>query len=282
IWILILSGVLLLAYGLFLIKNNNPRIGFCITSLGIFLTVYLNLLMLPVVILILLAAFKKKIFSRSYSRSLQIFFVLILPLLIISLMHPVNVSLVMKREISLFREVKLVNSINVFRGESEKLGFPILGKLIENKFTYFGRHVLFNFLTALSPYTYFTQQFPLLGFSFSPPVFLGFLIPSLYYLIAVVKKHKPIFDLLLIAFPLLIPTLLHSYFPDMNSLVIFLPLLLVFISRGIDLLVNDKKNLLIFIMLILVFFQASTTLYDLSTREPARYFLKTGITNEKK
>jgi len=125
------------------------------------------------------------------------------------------------REISLFKEVKLVNSINVFRGESEKAGFSFLGRLIENKFTYFGRHVLFNSLIAVSPlYVFYSTISFILAF-LSAPDFLGFLIPSLYFLIAAVNKKKPDFGLLFIVFPLLIPAVLHSYFPDMGRLIVF-------------------------------------------------------------
>ncbi|MBU0999832.1 hypothetical protein KKE78_00350, partial [Patescibacteria group bacterium] len=80
-------------------------------------------------------------------------------------------------QMTIFSDVGLINSVNSFRGEISQTIFASLGRIIENRYIYLSEHLVFNILKQFTPATYFTNQVSLLGFSNSPPIYLGFIIP---------------------------------------------------------------------------------------------------------
>src|SRR3989344_4782012 len=93
-------------------------------------------------------------------------------------------------EVGIFSNIGLINSVNEFRGETSKTIFAPIGKLVENRYIYLGEHVLFNILKQFTPATYFSNQAKLLDFSFSPPIFLGFLLPFFFGINVLFKELK--------------------------------------------------------------------------------------------
>ena len=272
IYIFILFGVLLFYLGLTLIKEDQNFLGTAFILLGLGITVYSNSSMLFVLPFLLWGAYKSGQFTKKKSKAIITLLPLVLlPIIFFSALHQDSLRQIAAKDISLFDEVGLINSVNAFRGEVSSAGYPILGKLIENKITYLGRHVIFNTLTTFAPYTYFTQQFKLLGFSFTPPIFLGLLIPFLYAITLMFKIKVEKRYLFLLTLPLLAPTILRTYSPDLNSLVLILPTILFISSWGTEELIKNRKRLFVVIVIVLIFLQGSTTLFDISTREPIRY-----------
>lgn len=183
-------------------------------------------------------------------------------------------------KISLFSDPGLINSVNQFRGETSQSKIAYIGKITENRYTYLSEHVLFNILNQFTPSVYFTPQFKLLNFSFSPPIFLGFIVPFLFGLPVFFKM---ILDRKLVAlsvFYLTIPSILSKQSPDLTKLIIVAPVLFLIISLGIKTLVlkRQKKvfNYLLLICISLVTVQFFVTIQDILLREPARLQMLTG------
>lgn len=272
IFIFVLFGILLFYFGLTLIKDGKISLGMGLGLLGLVITVYSNFSMLSVLPFLVFGVYKSGLLAKRVMRiSFPALTLFLLPIALFLFFNKPFLKQVLTKNVSLFNEVGLINSINTFRGEVNETGRPYLGILIENKITYFSRHVLFNALTTLSPFTYFTPQFKLLGFSLTPPIFLGLIIPFLYGLAKMIgggnKKHY----LLLLTLPLLIPTILRAYSPDLNSLILILPAVTFVSAWGMGELMRRKKWFFVAIVFVLIFLQGLITLYDIKTREPIRY-----------
>lgn len=271
IFVFILFGVLLFYYGLVLMKDGKDLLGVTLSLLGLGIMVYSSLSMLPVIPFFLWGIYKKGLFARNGKIFYYLAVLILFPVILLSVLNLNSFKMVTIKEVSLFNEVGLINSINTFRGEASAIGQPLAGKLVENKISYLGRHVLFNVLTVFAPHTYFTPQFKLLGFSFAPPVFLGILIPFLYGLIKIFESRTDKRYLLLFTLPLLTPTIIRVYSPNLNSLILILPAIIFVSAWGARELAQNKKRFFIIITVVLIFLQGLTTLYDIKTREPIRY-----------
>jgi hypothetical protein len=271
IFVFVVFGVLIFYHGLILMKEREDFWGVGLSLLGIGIMVYSSFTMLLVIPFFLWGFYKSGLFIKWKKIFYSVTVLFLVPIVLLSILHRNSFKMVAIKEVSLFNEVGLINSVNTFRGEVSGAGYPYLGVLVENKITYLGRHVLFNALTALAPYTYFTPQFKLLDFSFTPPIFLGILIPFLYGLIRIFELKTKNYYLLLFTLPLLIPTIIRAYFPNLNSLILILPVIIFISAWGMSELVRHKKWLFVTVVAVLIFLQGLTTLYDIKTREPVRY-----------
>lgn len=181
-----------------------------------------------------------------------------------------------RSEISLFENVGLVNAVNEFRGETSQTIFAKFGKLIENRYIYLSEHLIFNILKQFTPATYFTNQVPMFNFSFSPPIYLGFIIPFSFTLFELIKTfgRNTIFRLSLVIL-LMLPSILYKSSPDLSRLILISPVIFFIISTGLyELILNIKRKkfkFLIFITIFLVTLQFFLTLSDIAIREPVRY-----------
>lgn len=181
-----------------------------------------------------------------------------------------------RSEISLFENVGLINSVNEFRGETNQTIFAKFGKLIENRYIYLSEHLIFNILKQFTPATYFTNQVPMFNFSFSPPIYLGFIIPFSFTLFELIKTfgRNMIFKLSLVIL-LMLPSILYKSSPDLSRLILISPVIFFIISKGLyELILNIKRKkfkFLIFITIFLVTLQFFLTLSDIAIREPVRY-----------
>lgn len=185
---------------------------------------------------------------------------------------------ILQREISVFSDIGPVNYVNDYRGILTNAGFGFWGKFVENKYFYYLRYFLFNLLKNIAPATYFTGQEKMLGFSITPPLFLG-LLPIFFVGVWKVAREKRKFFLnsvLLILF-FIIPSALSYPSPDLNKLFIIFPFLLLFSSEGLVFLLAEKKNLkarfILFLLVFIVLVQMLSIFYDISTREPIRMIM---------
>lgn len=228
---------------------------------------------LYIVLLFILLLIFKTILKFSINKYFSIGFIF---LIIFSFIYKFN-------EIGIFSNVGLINSVNEFRGETNKTIFAPIGKLVENRYIYLGEHVLFNILKQFTPATYFSNQAKLLDFSFSPPIFLGFLLPFLFGINTLFKEFKRVSIFYLLLFILLLgPSILSTHSPNLSSLVLISPIIFSIISMGLyQMILNFKNKTVLIILLITVFLvslQFFSTVTDIATREPMR--LKTHIENK--
>ncbi len=187
---------------------------------------------------------------------------------------------ILKKEISVFSDIGIggLNYVNDYRGIVANAGFGFWGKFVENKYFYYLRYLLFNLLKNLAPATYFTGQEKMLGFSISPPLFLGFLPVFLIGVKQVIqKKKKALFKLLLLPFVWMIPSVFSYPSPNLTRLFLVFPFLLFLSAEGVLFLLEEKKNLkvrfLLFLLVLIILAQVAVTFYDISTRESVRMIM---------
>ncbi len=192
----------------------------------------------------------------------------VVTLLIVGFLYKFN-------QITIFSNIGLINTVNEFRGETNQTIFAPLGRIIENRYIYLSEHLIFNILKQFTPATYFTNQVSLLGFSFSPPIYLGFIIPFLFGLAKLIKsipKSKTSKSILVIF--LMLPSILSNNSPDLSRLVLVSPIIFFIISNGLyEFILNYKRSafrFLLFLTLFIVVLQFFTTLSDIAIREPVR------------
>lgn len=185
-------------------------------------------------------------------------------------------------QVTLFLDVGLINAVNSFRGETSQTIFSPLGKVIENRYIYLSEHLVFNFLKQFTPATYFTNQQKLLSFSFTPPIYLGFIIPFLFGLFKIIKSAKVNIYKMIMVIILLIPSILSKDSPDLTRLLVVSPIIFFVTSNGLfEFILNYKKGVfrfLLFLTLSMIFIQFITTLFDIAIREPIRLQMFLGKT----
>jgi hypothetical protein len=233
---------------------------------------YSSILMWIVVPILLLGAIKTKQIGSSKALS-SILAVTLIPLLLLALTHLSAFKSEWGLRASIFRSPGLVNTVNQYRGELIGTPYEKFGRLIENRYFYLSEHIALTTLQHFAPSTYFTSDARLLYFSYSPPIYLGFLIPAIIGLsgwLALLRKYGLV---ALVPLSLMIPSILYHYTPFMNRLVIFAPVIFLTISYGMaDLMKHKEKKwrIILFITVALVAVQFLTVLSDIVLREGVR------------
>lgn len=176
---------------------------------------------------------------------------------------------------SIFADVGIINSINQFQGETKEVGFGMIGRLVENKYTYIAQYLLFNFLKHFTPATYFTSEYRLLNLSNNPTILIGFLIPFILGISGWFRLWRKYKLVILTSVLLLIPSAFSKQSPSFSNLVLFAPAIIFTISYGyINYLAYARNNLfrILFILtLILVIIQMFVIIFDLALRESVRF-----------
>lgn len=276
LYIPIVTCLLLSFISFKLIKNSKLSLMLLIGATGaMFYTSILMWMMLPLLIFsfVKLGFFKTKILR---------FYLLFLSLLLIPLFFSVAINLTglkntFSNQVSVFSEVGLINAVNTFRGETAKTKFAVLGKFIENRYFYLSEHLIFNLLKHLSPVTYFTPEFKMFNFSFSPPILIGFLIPFLLGLKSISELTIRNKWFLLMILSLILPSILSKNSPDLNRLILISPGIFLLVGIGFKDLLNKRTavyKLLFVVTLVLVFTQLWTVVSDIYLRENIRIHQK--------
>lgn len=223
---------------------------------------------------ILLLIVRRKILDSKHIKQLLAYLSLFLvPLIILTINNTVALKVGLSKQISFVENFSDIDPINVYQGISRNNNLGLLGRVIENKYSYFGRQLLSNFMKCVSPATYFTSQEKLLGFSFNPPVLFGFIIPLFFGFSAIYKKYFnyrfAIFYLTL----LILPSILSYHSPEIAKLFLIFPLIILTVTFGFErmiLIKNIKTRLLLAISVILVGLQFFLFLSDIYLREFVR------------
>lgn len=237
---------------------------------------YFSFLIAPAIWFILLFLAATGYINRQQKFKLFLIVLLMyLPVVLGSLYNPEGIFNLTKQQIKVFSEPGLLNSVNSFKGESQQAGFGILAKLTENKYLYLSEYLSLKTLKHLSLSTYFTSQEKLLNFSFSPPLYLGFIVPFLYGLYTIIKNNKSSRIMILASLPLTIPSILAQPLVDLHRLILFMPAVVFTISYGLMSLYRERRfiftKLLLWGVICLVIAQIIVSLIDTSVREYPRF-----------
>jgi len=266
--------ILLIFYGLLLIKSNQRFWGTALvigaTSIATYSSLFLMLL-LPVM-LILIVVFKITPVNE-LRLSIPAVIILILPLVFLIYNNQSGFKNILSNEVQIFADPGLMNTVNSYQGAAKQKGLGLLARISENKYLFSVEYVILKFTKQITPPTYFTPQEKLLNFSFTPPIFLGLLVPFLFSLYQILKSSFLRRNLFLSSL-LVIPSVFSKQMVDLNRLIIFMPVVTLIISYGFIKLYEqgkDKEKAFLILTLFLVTFQLLVTLSDINLRERSRF-----------
>lgn len=275
IYILLLSFFLIFFLGILLLNKKDvkgmPMI--IISSSVLLYSSFQSWFILP---LLTFTIYKMKLINISYLKIL-IFTIIIIFISVIWLSSKnfIGFMNVFKNQVDFLSDPGIKNSINQFKGESNEAGFNLLAKVSENKYTYMLRYLTLKSIKNIVPSTFFTSQEKLFNFSFSPPLYVGFLPPFFYGLILVVKSNE-LRKYLLLSVVFIVPSFLSKILVELNRLILFYPVVIFLISFGLIKL-HDNKNLILrfvlYLSLFLAVLQIVITFLDIGLREHQRYIL---------
>lgn len=273
-YIYLLTLLMLSLYGVWFFTLGKKKLGMAILVLSSTLLLYSSLLILIIFPILILASYLTKALPfKAINKSVILIMLLCLPLFIFMIKNPVGLKNIFVSQVGIFSDPGLIGNVNKFQGESRKAGLFFLAKPIENKYTYLTQYSILKALKHLHPSTFFTSQEGLLKFSFSPPIFLGFLISFLYGLFFIIKQ-KSYRKYLIFPLILLLPSFFSKIPVDLNRLVLTSPFIIFIISFGILQLSKNRSKihkLILILCIIFVFAQFLVTLFDINLREYLRF-----------
>lgn len=275
-YVYLLFIILITVFGFFLTKSNNKLGIFLLiggTIGGVYSSVFIFIL-LPVILFLLIIF--KFISLEHLKLSLVITFLLIIPLLFSIFTNQKGFKNILRSEIKAFSDPGLINTVNSYQGASKEVGLGNLARISENKYVFIPEFLLLKYLKSLSPTAYFTSSEKLLGFSFNPPIYFGFLIPFLFGLYQVIR-FSTLKKVFLTTSLLVIPSILSKSMVDLNRMIIFAPVIIFIITFGIISLLKLQKykkitTFFLTLTIFLVIFQMLIAILDIRMKEKERYF----------
>lgn len=272
-YIYLLFLLLLIFYGLMVINSKKFLAPVLIIS-GTTLILYSSFLMFFIIpLLILVIIFFKLISFNKLKLALSLIAILLLPVFIYMNGNRLTFQNILQSEITTFSDPGLLNMVNSYQGAARQANLGILARISENKYIFSTELLLLKFAKHFTPSTYFTSQEKLLNFSFTPPIYLGFLVPFIfgfYQIFKVPHLRKG----LILSILLTIPSVLSKPMIDLNRLFIFMPVIVLVVAFGLIFLFTQKKKIYMVILSITIFiiiFQALVTISDIQLREKARF-----------
>lgn len=273
-YIFLLVLILVNIYSFIALKRGDQKFASWFFIISILLLVYSSFLMLLIsplyIIGLLIVDFEQ---FKKFKRKFLLLLLFIIPLIFLILSNKEGIINIYHQQVNFLSDPGLINAVNLRRGEGQAVGLGTLVKLFENKYLYLSSYITLKFLSNLSIPNYFTMNAQLLGFSFAPPLFLGFLIPFFYGL-SIIFRSMNQRKYLVLSILLFIPSLLSEKIVDLDRLVIVLPFFTLVISVGlIDMIKGKGKKYkaLLVISLLLIFIQLISTIIDINLREFARF-----------
>lgn len=272
IYIFLLTFFLIFFVGALMLREKDIKgIPLIITSSAVLLySSLLNWFILPVLVL---AVYKLKIIWPKYLKiPTLVIIILFISIVWLSFKNSLGFRNVFNNQLGFLSNPGIKNTINMFQGESKKEGFVVLAKVSENKYIYLLRYLSLKLIKNIVPTTFFTPQEKLFGFSFSPPIYIGFMIPFFYGLILALGSPM-LRKYLFISITLIIPSFFSGTFVDLNRLILFYPITIFLICLG---LTRFKLNifsfrLFLYFAIFLILLQFVITNLDISLREHQRY-----------
>ena len=282
-YIYLTSLILTMIFGLILVKSDYRKIGSIVFVLGGVLLLYSSFVMFIMTPLIIMGVLILKLFNKNDIKNLSFWIILFsIPLFIAIFKNPVGWANIYRNEVNIYNGSGHLSDINNFQGQAQAVGFKFFSKIAENRYIYFVKYTSLKIIKNLTPSTYFTPQEKLANFSFSPPIFLGFLLPFLYGVYSLFK-YSPAIKFFGVSLILIIPSLLSKQFVDLNRLVIFSFVIFYVISYGLIRLYQNKKlsqRIIFLLAVVLVIFQFFLTFSDIYLREYPRFERTFGINFE--
>jgi len=268
-------------YGL-LLKSEKKFLGLVFITIAAIIGAYTSLFLLILLPSILCLIIFFRIYNFKYLKlSFVILSLSISPLLFLILSNQLSFKNILNKQIQIFSDPGLLNMVNDFQGAAKQENLGKLAKISENKYLFFSEFFLLKMTKQFTPSTYFTSQEKLLNFSFSPPIYLGFLIPFFFGLYKILKSAS-LQRILFLSSIIVIPSVLAKEAVDLNRLILFAPVVILLISYGFTELIKQKEKKVISMFLIisisLVIFQFLTTVFDIQSREKNR-FIKYNMQN---
>lgn len=274
IYTFLLFYFLIIFIGMNLMYEGRNITGQLLLIVGTNTLLYSHLLMLFVVPILLIGIIIIKNLSLN---KLKVFLVttliICLPLPFLMVGNSIGVNNILNNQSKVFSDVGLLNTVVSFQGESKKAGYSFISRATENKYIYLLKYAIFKSIKQIMPSAYFTSQERLLNFSFSPPIYAGFLIPFFYGL-ALVMRSPILRKYLLLSLILIIPSFLSKTFVDLNRLILFSPTVIFLISYGLIKIAHKEKVIattILYLIIGLVLLQFIVTLFDINLREYPRY-----------
>lgn len=257
--------LLLFFFGLQLLEKDKLTAKVVITIVSILL-IYTNILM--VIILPILLICKISGYKIDNKIIITIILSLLLPLFL-SFNNFAGIKNILNNNVGIFQEVGLINGVNTLQGQTRESGYGLLARLVENRYFYLGDFFVLTVLKNISLGTYFSPQEKILGFSFSAPLFIGFLVPFLMGLSKFFKNPNKL-GFFAIVFLLLLPSVLARRSPDLEKLLIISPFFFFMIAYGLTDVRKKMSVVIILFLVVIVVIQGVTTITDIATREPQR------------
>lgn len=271
-YIYLLCLVLLNIFSLVKIKSGSTKFSKWLFIISVVCLAYSFLLMFLIYPLFIVGIwFTDRELFRKIKVTAVLLLVLIIPLVALILNNRAGVINIYHQQVNFLSDPGLINAVNLRRGEGQAVGLGTLVKVFENKYLYLSSYIALKFLSNLSLPNYFTMNTPLLGFSFSPPLFVGFIIPFVYGLIVLfgsfnLRKYS------LLSIVLTLPSLFSAKLVDIDRLLIFLPFFIFTITFGLVKILEEKRyRVILIISVLLILIQLISTLFDINQREFARF-----------
>lgn len=267
--------VLLISYGLFLIRLNQQFWGTILVVVAMTVSVYSSLLLLIILpfFLPLLVYFGLMPFSK-IKRLAILLIILALPMLFYIYGNLPGFKNSFNNEVRVFSDPGLLNMVNNYQGTANKEGLGKFAKLSENRYIFSAEYILLKFVKQFTPSTFFTSQEKLLNFSFSSPIYLGFIIPFIFGLYRILQSSM-LRRILYVSSLLVIPSMFAKQAVDLNRLVIIAPMIVLVISYGLEELYVHRENKIAKLFLVtalsLVVFQTLLTFDDIRAKEKDRF-----------
>jgi len=276
LWLLLL-GVL----GILFVRQGRKTLGNTITLFSLVCLLCSSFLMWITLPPIIWTLHRKNLFPLIKSKlHLGLGVIFLIPALILFVTKFDGVKNIARNQITLFSDVGLINNVNAFQGENHSIRPQILARLTENRYTYFGLHFIYSALNTLNSINYFAPQTKIFGFSQSPALWAGFLIPFFFGLTKILSTQKGLKTWLPISLMLFIPALLSRDTPDFSKTIIVAPIFCLLIVFGLRKLFASKKKYLKtlgYLVVALIVIQFLVVLADIFIREPWRLYELTKI-----
>ena len=274
-YIFLLTLILITIYGAVRIEVGNKIIGSILFVAGFTASVYFSVPLLITLPLLFISLLLLKVQTfKNFKSATIVLLLLLIPLFFLILRNPAGFKNAFKNDVRIYSDPTLLNAINRYQGDAQETGFKNLGRISENRYLFFSEYFGLKYMNQLIPEVYFSPQYKLLGFSFEPPMFLGFIIPFIYGLYCLLKNARAR-KVLIISSLLAIPSVLANDLVSLNRLVLFSPVIIFIISFGLirlyDLRRGKNPKIFLAITIILVFFQIIVTISDIKTRELQRF-----------
>lgn len=273
LYIPIVACLLLIFISIKLMKQNTKGLILLISASSAM--IYISILMWEMFPFLIFSLLKLKLIDVKRLKNYLLYLTIIcLPVFFLIFINVKGVKNIFSNQVSIFSEVGLINAVNSYRGETIQTKFATIGKFVENRYFYLSEHFIFNLLKHFSPSAYFTQEFKMFDFSFSPPIMLGFLLPFIFGLKRVIKLYLKNKWLFLMIISLILPSILSKNSPDHNRLILIAPAMFIVIGIGFKDLLTRKSavyKLLLVFTFILIVTQLFTFVSDVFLREGIRF-----------